>query len=227
MVDDATPTPDPELEDDAEGTPEGEPAQGTTPEPAADKSPAAAPPPASQAEFTRAQQFYAEAKTTLGLPGTATRAEVNAKLAALRAGEAPDGEPDEDETPRERELRERAERAEEQALVTAMEAERTVSGDFADAAFKFASLTRTTNDVRAIVQAARELVLEHRDSFLEETGDEEPGEEPGTPEADIGLSEGESPTARPQVDAGRRNRETGAIGAVRGLFKAAAEANRR
>lgn len=231
MVDQRQPDPEPEDEDEVEGTPAGEQPTDSTPEPEADQSAAAAPPPPSQAEYTRAQQAYGALKVKLGLPKTATRAEVDAAVdAVMSKGGSPvtEPEPDADEDPRYAQLRQERDEARQQAIMVQMDTERAISGDLADDAFRFVNLARDPKATPAeMVQAARELVLAHRDAFTETDETDETGdEEPGTPESDIGLSEGDSPTASPETS-GRRNRETPATGAIRGLFKAAVEGTRR
>lgn len=215
MVDEANPTPD-ELEDDEEGTPPGEPAAApSAPEEPADR-PTAGAPPATQAEYTRAQQAFAALKSDLGLPASATRADVQAAVSALKTSPKAVSEDDaEDEDPVVVQLRAERDEARSAVVLAQMEAEREISGPLADDVFRFVNLARTSNDVRELVQAGRELVLSHRDAFMESEAESE-GESDEEPEVDIDLSEGAAPTARPTQ--GRRNRESAATSAVRDAF---------
>lgn len=214
----------------AESTPAApapEPTSQTEPAPApaaavpADQQPAPAAP-ATQAEYTRAQQWAAGLRTELGLGKDAKRDDVIAAVQALkvRAEQAPAPVTTEDEDPRIAEANARAFRAE-------VRVQAAIYGeDFTMDAIELINKARTSSDAEELITA----LAAFRDAHPPDGGaaPAAPATEPAPAAAaaptDTGLSEGDATSARQTPPAGRR--EPGAVSAVRGLFKQAAEAAR-
>ena len=194
--------------------PPAEPAAAPAVEPPADQSAAAASP-FTQAEYTQSQQAIAEIRRELGLPRTATRAEVvtafKERLAAPAVGE-PEDEPD----PRIVEAEQRA-RAAERRMAVAIYGEA-----FTADVIRWVNLARTTDDFEEFMLYAAAFRDTHAPQAATVIPEAPPGPAPvATPPADAGLPEGDVTSARPTAS---RRRESGATTAIRGLFKQAAEA---
>ena len=221
-------TPEEPLEPPADDTPPpdegGEPVAEPAAEPAPDQSASGR---IAQAEYTKATQQNAAIKRELGLPKTATQAEVLAALAAATAAASASSDDDEDDgddelTDREREAIERA-RAAELRVASAVYGE-----EFTTSAVEFINLVRTSEDLDEILTAAAAF----RDTGLElsATGGDEGDGETDEDDADeggsvVGTSEGDRAPVVQASSGGRR--ESGVVGALRGIFAAAGEERNR
>jgi hypothetical protein len=219
-MDETRATPDPEVEAASGTPPPAEPVETPAPEPEADQS--AAPGVIAQAEYTKATQLAAAIRKEYGLPKGATQVEV---LEAIRARDAKvvgDDEPIQEEDP--------ALTAERQRRITAEL--RVTSAIYGE---KF------TTDALAILNSARseDADLEELFTLLAAFRDDNPATPAlaltGTPlndvapaamaEASIDLSEGDQ-ASRLQESTPVGRRETGVVGAIRGLFEQAGAASR-
>lgn len=175
-----------------------------------------------QAEYTRSQQAFSALKAELGLDRHASREDVLAAVAALRGQPGGDDTDDEDEPevdPRVAEANERAFRAE-------LRVSAAIYGqDFTDAALELTNFARTTDDPTELMTA----FAAFRDRWgaaaaaattaAGSTDDASAATDPNAPPAPVGLSEGDpGPSARPPLNASQAKRESGPIGAVRGIF---------
>lgn len=217
-------TPEEPLEPPADDTPPpdegGEPVAEQAAEPAPDQSASGR---IAQAEYTRATQQNAAIRAKLGLSKTATQAEILAALeAAMAAPATADDDDDADEpTERERELAERA-RAAELRVASAV-----YGDDFTTAAVDFINLARTSEDLDELLTAAaafRGFGEESAGGQVEDDGEgDEDDEDAGGNVVD--TSEGDrAPVVQPS-SGGRR--ESGVVGALRGIFAAAGEERSR
>lgn len=220
-------TPEDGIEQPGDGTPEGNQPTAPQTDPGPDQSPA----PDSriaQAEYTRATQLAATIRRELGLPKTATQAEVTAAIAALKA--PPRTEDDEEVDPRVAEYEARA-RAAELQLTAAIYGQ-----EFTEASIALVNLARSTDSIDELMGA----FAEFRDKYgaaaaaavadaaeAGEGDDEGEDEDQGPPDAGLGLSEGERSRQTTAQPSGGRRRESGVVGAVRGIFQAASEQRRR
>lgn len=210
-------TPDDELDPQTDLTPEGEPGEAPADDGSADQS--AAPAVIAQAEYTRATQLNAAIRRELGLPKGATQAEVIAALQVARNAEAADEQPaDEEPDPRVAAANERAFKAE-------LRVQAAVYGDqFANDALELLNLARTSDDVEELFTA----LATFRDAHGRASG-APPAAEPTPQDVDkatgapIDMSEGDrAPRTTQGPPPGRR--ESGVVGAVRGLFRDAGAA---
>lgn len=220
-------TPVESLEDTAADTPaegeepEEEPAGADEPEEAPDQSPASGR--IAQAEYTRATQLAANVRRELGLPKTATQAEV---IAAIQSRSAAPAEVDDDDgeglTERERELLERSRAAE-------LRVQSSVYGDeFTTDAVSLINLARSTDDLEELMTSFAAFRDAHGGPLESGGGEEaEDDEDEAEDEGDAGIdtSEGDRAPRVEQPSGGRR--ESGVVGAIRGLFAEAAESARR
>jgi hypothetical protein len=221
-----TQAPDAELDADAQGLPDEsdedvaeEQAEGTDDEDRED-TPAAEPSDRlALAEFTRSQQAFAELKRELGLDKKATRDEVLAAVRAIREAPATGDESDDEEPPEDPRIAE----AERRAFDAEMRVQAAIYGDAAaQDAISVIDTLRTTNDPSELMTALHGWALQH---VGQAAGAAEPAAaatDEGTTDQplDIGTSEGDrGPSANAATTP--RGRESGVVGAVRGLFQAA------
>lgn len=217
-----TATPDEELEDEQDGTPEGEPADTAEPEQPADQPAAEPESPYTQAEYTRSQQTISSIRDKLGLDKKATRQQVlDAFDAALEARQATGAdEEDEEEDPRVTEANERAWNAELQ-LATAIYGE-----EFTGSMTEVINVARTTNDPRELATAFAAFAMDYGATLAGAApaaaeAEDEP-DEGESASLDIGPSEGDrGPSARQAAEQPARRRDTGVVGAIRGIFQEA------
>lgn len=211
-------TPDPTVEAPAADTPPpAEPVDEPAPEPAADQSALG---PIGQAEYTRATQTAAAIKRELGLPKSATQAEVIAALQAARAAPEADAEEDDvEEDPRIVAERERRIAA-ELRVTTAVYGEQ-----FAADGLALLNAARTSDDLDELFTMLAAFRDAHAPAPAPTSAASAPTDAPPAPEQNIDLSEGDRASRQSEpAPAGRR--ETGATSAVRGIFESLGIASR-
>lgn len=211
-------TPEDELEPQAVDTPEGEPVDEPTAEDRPDQS--VAPAVIAQAEYTRATQLAAAIRRELGLPKSATQAEVIAAVQARQAAEQA-------EETEEEELDPRIVQAQERAFQAQMRVVHAVYGEqFASDALELINAVRTSDDIEELITQIAGFRDTHAPaSDAPQAATAPPPAEPAEASpADIDMSEGERATPVQSTPSGRR--ESGVVGALRGIFEAAGAASR-
>jgi hypothetical protein len=225
MVETASPAPD-ELVDEPQSSPPADPAPEATPEDRADRQTAGAQPPNLLAEYTRSRQEISQYREALGIPKTATAAEVLSAIEAFKARPepvAPETDDEEIDDPRVEAAMKRAREAEERALVTELRVIENTYGAVATDAYEIINIVRASNDIEDLVGRFAAYAAKHGPSLtggevaVAGEDEEEPDEETGA----IGLSEGDrAPTAPSSAARGGRG-ESGVVGAIRAAFKSA------
>ena len=234
MEGNSTPTPDAQLEPAAGGTPPttpavaaAEPVAPPAPELGADQSAAEPDALIAQAEYTRSQQTIAAIRQELGLDRKATREQV---IEAVRQRAAAVADPD---APKQEAIDPRLAAAEERAFVAELRVQEAVYAPlfgqgFTARALELTNTLRQTNDPEDMMGAIAAFIEGSRPVTAAATS-EPPAPGDGAPAAappDIGLPEGDQgPSARPVPTAGRR--ESGVVGAIRGIFAEAGASNAR